>query len=90
MCDEELPVVMQRLCEDNQRLREYLARIKREATSRHHLTESRGSYRWNDNDYRREFGWALDVFYRLANEALATKRTVDNARIVPLYEFMGE
>jgi hypothetical protein len=79
------------MAEDEEvRLRNYLERIKEEATTRWWIMEGRGSYAWNDDDYRKEAGWALGVIERLAEEALTTPRPESTARIVPLYEFMGD
>jgi hypothetical protein len=59
-------------CAEIRVYRQALAEIIGEIKSRQWLREGRGSYEWNDDDYRREAGWCMDAVRKIAEVALTT------------------
>jgi hypothetical protein len=53
-----------------ERFRKALVRIVAEIKARRWITEGRGPYRYDDDEYRRETGYALDAIEKIAQEAL--------------------
>ncbi len=70
----------------------WIGRIRAEIGKRRDMTLSRGSYEWDDDEYRKEFGWALDALagaldkaaketnYRDLSDSPRTQDEVDAAR----------
>ncbi len=53
-----------------------LAKINKIVDGYHWVTEGRGPYAYNDDEYRAEIRWMLDNVRQAATEALSTSRTI--------------
>ena len=61
-------------CAEIRVYRQALAEIVGEIKTRAWLKDGRGSYEWNDDDYRREAGWVMDAVRIIAEKALEKRQ----------------
>lgn len=60
-------------------LAEALAKVREEVRSRIWVVEGRGAYRWDDDRYRKEAGYALNAIDKIAHDALVASGTLAHA-----------
>ena len=67
-------------------MREALWKIIQEIRMRGWLKNGRGSYSWNDDDYRREAGWLMNGVSKIAEEARSSTAGSDMLAYVEAME----
>lgn len=60
-----------------------LVEVKKRAAGGRWISEGRGSYAWDEDDYRKETGWLVTDIVRLAEEALHASGNLANEAFHP-------